>query len=69
MFSFRYDKRRYRDEDIDDRSMENNKFSSIMMEEARSARIGKRSSEFVSINFNLLRSDGRFRRYEKRRRG
>jgi len=38
---FGYDKRRYRDEDIDDRSMENNKFSSIMMEEARSARIGR----------------------------
>ena len=31
----RYDKRKYRDEDFDDRSMENNKFSSIMMEEAR----------------------------------
>ena len=39
---FSYDKRRYRDEeDFDDRSMENNKFSSIMMEEARSARIGR----------------------------
>jgi len=38
---FGYDKRRYRDEDFDDRSMENNKFSSIMMEEARSARIGR----------------------------
>merc|ERR1712142_830735 len=36
---FGYDKRRYKDEDFDDRSMENNKFSSIMMEEARSARI------------------------------
>ena len=32
---YRYDKRKYRDEDFDDRSMENNKFSSIMMEEAR----------------------------------
>merc|ERR1712192_215928 len=29
------------DDFIDDRSMENNKFSSIMMEEARSARIGR----------------------------
>jgi len=38
---FGYDKRKYRDEDFDDRSMENNKFSSIMMEEARSARIGR----------------------------
>merc|ERR1711962_762457 len=39
---FGYDKRKYRDEsDDDDRSMENNRFSSIMMEEARSARIGR----------------------------
>merc|ERR1719209_1279421 len=38
---FGYDKRKYRDEDFDDRSMENNKFSSIMMEEARNARIGR----------------------------
>jgi len=38
---FGYDKRTYKDEDFDDRSMENNKFSSIMMEEARSARIGR----------------------------
>merc|ERR1712123_37644 len=38
---FGYDKRRYKDEAEDDRSMENNKFSSIMMEEARSARIGR----------------------------
>merc|ERR1712059_221941 len=38
---FGYDKRRYKDEDFDDRSMENNKFSSIMMEEARSAKIGR----------------------------
>lgn len=39
---FGYDKRKYRDEsDEDDRSMENNRFSSIMMEEARSARIGR----------------------------
>merc|ERR1712212_631253 len=38
---FGYDKRKYHDEDFDDRSMENNKFSSIMMEEARSARIGR----------------------------
>ena len=39
---FGYDKRKYRDEsDEDDRSMENNRFSSIMMEEVRSARIGR----------------------------
>lgn len=38
---FGYDKRKYQDEDFDDRSMENNRFSSIMMEEARSARIGR----------------------------
>jgi len=39
---FGYDKRKYRDEaDFDDRSMENNRFSSIMMEEARSAKIGR----------------------------
>lgn len=39
---FGYDKRRFRDEgDFDDRSMENNKFSNIMMEEAKSAKIGK----------------------------
>lgn len=41
--SFSYDKRSYRnEEDFDDRAMENNKFSSIMMEEARSAKIGRR---------------------------
>ena len=40
---FSYDKRSYRnEEDFDDRAMENNKFSSIMMEEARSAKIGRR---------------------------
>merc|ERR1712061_231394 len=40
---FNYDKRKYRDEDeFDDRAMENNKFASIMMEEARSAKIGRR---------------------------
>ena len=39
---FGYDKRKYQDEsDEDDRSMENNRFSSIMMEEVRSARIGR----------------------------
>lgn len=39
---FGYDKRRFRDEgEFDDRSMENNKFSHIMMEEAKSAKIGK----------------------------
>ena len=43
LISFSYDKRSYRnEEDFDDRSMENNKFSSIMMEEARSAKIGRR---------------------------
>jgi protein SPT2 len=37
-----YDRRKYADEpDFDDRSMENNKFSDVMKEEARSARIGK----------------------------
>ena len=42
LFCFSYDKRKYRDEgEFDDRMMENNKFSSIMMEEARSARIGR----------------------------
>lgn len=40
---FNYDKRKYQHEDdFDDRSMENNKFASIMMEEARSAKIGRR---------------------------
>ena len=39
---FSYDKRKYRyEDDFDDRSMENNQFSSIMREEARSARIGR----------------------------
>jgi len=39
---FGYDKRRFRDEEeFDDRSMENNKFSHIMMEEAKSAKIGR----------------------------
>jgi len=39
---FGYDRRKFKDEaDFDDRSMENNKFSNIMMEEARSAKIGK----------------------------
>jgi len=42
---FGYDKRKYQDEDFDDRSMENNKFSSIMMEEARSARIGRQEDQ------------------------
>ena len=40
-FVFRYDRSRFRDEpDFDDRSMENNRYSSIMQEEMRSARIG-----------------------------
>jgi len=39
---FGYDRNKYRDEpDFDDRSMENNKYSSIMQEEVRSARIGR----------------------------
>jgi len=39
---FGYDRNRYRDEpDFDDRSMENNKYSSIMQEEVRSAKIGR----------------------------
>jgi len=39
---FGYDRRKFRNEDdFDDRSMENNKFSSIMKEEAYSARIGR----------------------------
>ena len=47
--------------------MENNKFSSIMMEEARSARIGENLREAIRLNILFLfRSDGRFRRYEKR---
>ena len=39
---FGYDRRKFRDEaDFDDRSMENNRFSDVMKEEARSARIGR----------------------------
>jgi protein SPT2 len=39
---FGYDRRKFRDEDdFDDRSMETNRFSDVMKEEARSARIGK----------------------------
>ena len=38
---FGYDRRKYRDEDFDDRSMENNRFADIMKEEARSAKIGR----------------------------
>lgn len=38
---FGYDRNRYRDEEpFDDRAMENNRFSEVMKEEARSARIG-----------------------------
>ncbi|KAK7099263.1 hypothetical protein V1264_003430 [Littorina saxatilis] len=37
---FGYDKRRYRDEDDDDRNMEVG-FSQLMKEEARSARLGR----------------------------
>lgn len=37
----RYNRHSFRDEpDFDDRSMENNRFSDVMKEEARSARIG-----------------------------
>merc|ERR1719412_2704389 len=39
---FGYDRRKYRDEDdFDDRSMETNRYSDVMKEECRSARIGK----------------------------
>ena len=39
---FGYDRRKFRDEDeFDDRQMENNRFSDIMKEEARSTRIGR----------------------------
>jgi len=39
---FGYDRRKYNNEaDFDDRSMENNRFSDVMREEARSARIGR----------------------------
>jgi hypothetical protein len=45
----RYDRRKYRDEpDFDDRSMENNRYSSIMQEEMRSAKIGQ--LPFLSVN-------------------
>jgi hypothetical protein len=45
----RYDRRKYRDEpDFDDRSMENNRYSSIMQEEMRSAKIGQFT--FMSVN-------------------
>lgn len=38
---FKYDRRKFRDEDdFDDRAMENNRFSDLMKEEARSAKIG-----------------------------
>ena len=38
-----------------------------MMEEARSARIGENLREAIRLNILFLfRSDGRFRRYEKR---
>lgn len=39
---FGYDRRKFRhEEDFDDRAMENNRFSDVMREEARSAKIGK----------------------------
>lgn len=59
---FGYDKRRYRDEDFDDRSMENNKFSSIMMEEARSARIGR-----MEDLEDMRREEEELKRKKKRR--
>ena len=49
---------KFRDEDdFDDRSMENNKFSSIMKEEARSARIGRQEDledmrRYVVVSFS-----------------
>ena len=68
LFSFRYDKRRYKDEDFDDRQMENNKFSSIMMEEARSARIGEKSREVISLNILHFFFQGRMEDLEDMRR-
>lgn len=59
---FGYDKRRYKDEDFDDRSMENNKFSSIMMEEARSARIGR-----MEDLEDMRREEEELKRKKKRR--
>jgi len=59
---FGYDKRRYKDEDFDDRSMENNKFSSIMMEEARSARIGR-----MEDLEDMRREEEEMKRKKKRR--
>lgn len=60
---FGYDKRRYRDEDDeDDRGMENNRFSSIMMEEARSARIGRQEDLE-----DMRREEEELRRKKKRR--
>jgi len=59
---FGYDKRKYRDEDFDDRSMENNKFSSIMMEEARSARIGR-----MEDLEDMKREEEELKRKKKRR--
>ena len=38
---FGYNRHKYRDDDFDDRSMENNRFSSIMKEEAYSAKMGR----------------------------
>ena len=38
---FGYNRHKYRDEDFDDRSMENNSFASQMKEEARSAKLGR----------------------------
>jgi len=59
---FGYDKRKFRDEDFDDRSMENNKFSSIMMEEARSARIGR-----MEDMEDMRREEEELKRKKKRR--
>ena len=39
---FGYDRNKYRNEaDFDDRSMENNRYSDVMREEARSAKLGR----------------------------
>jgi len=62
---FGYDKRKYRYEDeFDDRSMENNQFSSIMREEARSARIGR----MEDLEEERREEEDRKRKMMKRRR-
>merc|ERR1712098_883605 len=62
---FGYDKRKYRyEDDFDDRSMENNQFSSIMREEARSARIGR----MEDLEEERREEEDRKRKMMKRRR-